>query len=170
MLEILPEMSNDEEEGAQYVLHHHDLNACNILVNPESFEITGLQDWEMTCVVPEWKAAIEPRFLDYIVFDWAEDEDEPLIPSSWDEEGEHQFAIEKRDRWEYKLLREHFNVTLKRVLDESGYPDHLDPAVIRKKQGFQSNVWNLTENWPWARKWLRKFKNGEEGPKADASA
>ena len=78
MLEILPEVFDDDEEGAQYVLHHHGLNACNILGNPETFEITGVLDWEMTCAVPEWRAAIGPKFLNYSVVDWEEGEDEPL--------------------------------------------------------------------------------------------
>ena len=85
---ILPEVF-DDEEGAQYVLHYHDLNACNILVNPETFELTEVLDWEMICVVSGWRAAIGLKVLTYIVFDWEEGEDEPSIPPSWDEEEEH---------------------------------------------------------------------------------
>ena len=62
MLETLPQVSNDEVKVAQYEHHHHDLNACNILVKPETFEIIGILDWEMTCVVPEWRTAIGPKF------------------------------------------------------------------------------------------------------------
>ena len=156
MLEILPEVFNDKEEGAQYVIHHHDLNAYNILVNPETFEVTGLPNWEMPCVVPEWKATIEPKFLDYIVFSWEEDEDEPPIPPSLDEEGEHQFAIEKGDRWDYKLLKRHFTATLKKILGEAGNPDHSDPGVTKTKQEFQSNIWYLTGDCSWTRRFLKK--------------
>ena len=41
------------------------------------------------------------QVLNYVVFDWEEGNDEPPIPPSWDEEGEHQDAIEKHDIWEF---------------------------------------------------------------------
>ena len=94
-LELIPQIFAEETSENQFVLHHHDLNAANILVYPETFKITGIVDWEMTCVVPQWKAAVEPVFLQDADFDWKTEE--PPIPPSYDMEKD-QYAIEARDR------------------------------------------------------------------------
>ena len=167
MLGILPEIFNEEEDDGGFVLHHHDLNQANILVHPETFEITGILDWEMACVVPEWTATRAPKFLDYIAFDW--ESEEPPHPPSYDEE-KHQFAIEARDRWDYKQLRQHFDTALKRALLEFGHAPIVDLSLIETKQEVMRKIQDIAGNWEWTRRWLKKYQNGGVDPQSDSSS
>lgn len=167
MLGVLPEIFNEEEDDGGFVLHHHDLNQANILVHPETFDITGILDWEMACVVPEWTATRAPKFLDYIVFDW--ESEEPPHPPSYDEE-KHQFAIEARDRWDYKQLRQHFDTALKRALLECGHAPIADSSMIETKQEVMRKIHDIAGNWEWTRRWLKKYHNGGVDPQSDSSS
>ena len=170
MLKALPEIFKDEEEDRNFVLHHHDLSARNILVDPQTCKITGILDWEMTCIVPEWKAAIEPKYLQYIEFEWeADDKEPPPMPPSWDED-KHQHEIEARDRWDFKLLRAHFNATLKQVMDASGHALSSDLAATKVKQELERCIWDLTENWERTGKWLAKYQSDGADSDSDASS
>lgn len=55
-LQALPQFYPQQEREPQpcFMLTHDDLNDSNILVDPESYVLTGIIDWEMTCVVPGW--------------------------------------------------------------------------------------------------------------------
>lgn len=48
LVDLAEEVSDDarHEDGARFVLVHSDFNAKNILVDPETSEVTGLLDWE----------------------------------------------------------------------------------------------------------------------------
>lgn len=167
-LELLPEIFAEADKKNQFVLHHHDLNAANILVDPETFKIAGIVDWEMTCVVPRWKAAVEPVFLEDADFDW--ETEEPPIPPSYDME-QDQYAIEARDRWEYKQLRQHYNTTMKQYVKELSYADEVDPEEAKLKRDVERQIYNLTEDWASARYWLKKYQNGGVAPPdSDASS
>ena len=109
-LEILPFVFQDEKNGP-YVLHHHDLNLANIIVDPETFEIRGIVDWEMVNVVPIWKATSHPEFLED-VRPFPEETSAPPTPSYEDEE---DVAVYNRDRWDYQLLRDRWDATMKRL-------------------------------------------------------
>lgn len=73
-LEILQTVLEDQGNEGSFTLHHRDLNAAKILVHPAAFEITGIVDWEMINVDPEWKASEHPNFFQYME---PEDEGEP---------------------------------------------------------------------------------------------
>ena len=163
ILNMLPEIFKDEKKGSDFVLHHHDINAANILVDPETFEITGILDWEMICVVPKWKTATEPSFLEYIEYDWESFSKAPPLPPSWDEEKDG-FAIEDYDRWAYKQLRDHYNAALKKIRQESGIIDDLDPVEIDAKQQVNWAIWNVVDGWQTVDWWLRRYMNGGVDP------
>ena len=63
-LRMIPKLC---KEGAKWdggnVLVNDDISDTNIIVDPESFAIKGIMDWEMACVVPMWKAKTYPYFL-----------------------------------------------------------------------------------------------------------
>ena len=168
ILDILPEIFKDEKNGSGFVLHHHDINAANILVDPNTFEITGILDWEMTCVVPKWKTATEPAFLDYIEYDWESLSKEPPLPPSWDEEKDG-YAIEDYDRWAYKQLRNHYNAALNRIRRESGLVDDLDSVEVDLKQQVHREIWYVVRRWHSVDYWLRKYLNGGVDPDPETS-
>ncbi|KAF3137237.1 hypothetical protein TWF703_005160 [Orbilia oligospora] len=47
----------------KFVLHHDDINAGNLLVDPETGALTGILDWECVPVLPTWKSCQLPLFL-----------------------------------------------------------------------------------------------------------
>lgn len=151
------------------MLHHHDINAANILVDPETFESTGILDWEMTCVVPKWRAATEPPFLEYIEFEWESLSKEPPLPPSWDEEKDG-YAIEDYDRWAYKQLRNHYNPDLKKIRQEAGIVNELDPVEVDLKQQVNWEIWNVVNGWQCGDWWLRKYLNGGVDPDQEMSS
>ena len=169
ILNILPEIFKDEKKGSDFVLHHHDISAANILVNPETFEITGILDWEMICVVPRWKTATEPSFLEYIEYDWESLSKEPPLPPSWDEEKDG-YAIEDYDRWAYKQLRKHYNAVLKKIRHESGIIDDLDPVEVDLKQQVNWGIWDVVNGWQSVDWWLRRYMNGGADPDQEISS
>ena len=169
-LDILPQICQHEKPGLGYVLHHNDLNARNILVDPASYKITGIVDWEMANVVPNWMASVHPVFLQDIDF-MDPDEVEPPIPSY---EHEHdkdidvfeEGAIVERDRWESKQLRNHFDNTMKIMAADDNESTADDEWQAVTKRNFKYHVWQLTDNTGWARYWLRDYRAGIGGLKS----
>ena len=149
-LEVLPMVFSGEEAEGSFTLHHSDLNAANILVQPETFEITGIVDWELINVVPEWKASEHPSFLQS---GEPEDEEEPPIPS-YEDEGD--FDVIMRDRWDNRILRRHFDDVLKRLAGDNIIID--DTMSTKAKRHCHEFLPSLTDMWEWSKKWLKIYK------------
>ena len=148
----LPTVFRDEEKKGSFTLHHSDLNAANILVHPETFEITGIVDWEMINVVPEWKASEYPKFLQYME---PEDEEEPPIPSSYEDESD--IAVYIRDRWDNRILRRHFDEAMKRLTGNAFDVNETLKLTKAKRDCFEL-IPELTGMWNWSEAWLRTYK------------
>lgn len=150
-LEILPKIYKTGEE-TDCTLHHSDFNAANILVNPETLEITGIVDWEMINVVPAWRASAHPEFLSYM----EPDDDEELPLPSEDVNGEHT-SWELRNRWEHKALRSGFDKAIARGI--GGSNDKFDHTKETKaKLDCYFFLSELTGMWSWSKKWLKIYK------------
>ena len=157
--DVLPEVFPDSEEIYPYILYHQDLSLASILVNPDTFKITGIIDWEKIQVVPEWKVSRFPKFLKYQI-DFQEIEvGEPRMPTpaecEKDGESYNPGVVERRDRWDNKILRQQYDkaLSLTRVEDPSfGYMR--DSA--KTKREFEKQVWDITEGARSARTWLQE--------------
>lgn len=149
-LDYLPTVLGDNANKESFTLHHHDLNAANILVNPETFEIIGIVDWELINVVPEWKTADHPKFLQGME---PEDEIEPRIPSYEDED---DIAVLKRDRWDTRILRRHFDKTMDRLAGKEGVMNI--SMQTKMKRHCHQFISELTDMWGWSKKWLLGHK------------
>ena len=155
---VLPEVFPDsEEEVFPYILYHHDLSLASILVNPDTFEITGILDWEKIQVVPEWKASRFPKFLnDQIDFEGIED-GEPRMPTpaECEEDGENYnpVVVERRDRWDNKILRQHYDEALSRIMVEDHFFGYTRDSA-KTKRDLEKQVWDITEGARSARTWL----------------
>lgn len=99
--DLLPEVFPTANSVSSYVLYHQDLSLANILVNPDTYEITDIIDWEKIQVVPERKNSRFPKFLtDQMDFEKIDD-NEPRIPTpaEYDEDNEDQNpVVVRRDR------------------------------------------------------------------------
>lgn len=147
-LQIIPTIFRNEEDSS-YRLHHADLTLANILVDPESFEITGIVDWELINIVPSWKASDYPVFLQDIE---PQDEEEPPIPSYEDEE---DLAVYTRDQWDHKILRRHYDAVMERL--QVAEENSNKAAAAKKKREFRSEIQNLSDNISWAQDWLEAY-------------
>ena len=154
---ILPTIFPNEETKPSYVLHHSDLNLANILVNPETFAITGIVDWEMVNVVPYWKAKEYPEFM---IYQEPLDEEEPPVP---DYEDEDAVDVSIRDRWDYRLLRQHWDKTMKRLRGEAENQvgDAQKGKADKDRNELLENIAQLTDDLYGARSWLKKYTTGK---------
>ncbi|KAH7363226.1 hypothetical protein B0T11DRAFT_92189 [Plectosphaerella cucumerina] len=89
---------SDGPEDAK-VLWHDDMSSMNVLVDPTTFKLTGIVDWESAAVVPEWETRGRlPHLLQGIPV-----EEPPPLGSLPPEEEEGMTAIRKD--WQPVLLR-----------------------------------------------------------------
>ena len=158
--DVLPNIFPANEGESPYVIHHPDLSLANILIDPETYEVTGIIDWEMSQVVPEWKSSRFPSFLTEQL-DFPEiDDTEPRVPTAaeYDEDGEDYNAVvvERRDRWDNRILREHFDKTLSRTRGEKQVPSY-ESDTAKTKQKFEASILDITDNTSWARSWLKQY-------------
>lgn len=161
-LDFLPSLFAIEEQDS-FILHHHDLNAANILVDPVSFKITGIVDWEMINVVPEWTAAEYPKFTHYIE-PWVEEESP--VPSY---ENENSVEVEARDQWEYKALRRRWDEAMKRLNSNEVSID--DTMTLKAKRDCYEIIPQLTDEFEWSLKWLERYmKTGVSTTGADSES
>lgn len=156
-LDILPKLFANENNTPSYILHHADLNLNNILVNPETFAITGIVDWEMVNVVPSWQAMEYPAFM---LYQKPLDEEEPPIPSYEDEDA---VSVCIRDRWDYRLLRQRWDETMKRLRGgtDTSNEENQDANADEDKRKCLENIPDLTDGGNLARKWLEKYRAGK---------
>lgn len=163
-LDVLPRVFANEEAELPYTLHHHDLNAANIIVTPETFDIVGIVDWEMINIVPKWRAASYPQFLK-CASPWTGETSTPpaleSLPLDSYREDMVDCIVEKRDRWDYRLLRDHWDATMKQLKKDNEVL--LDPSEVRTKNEYFHEITNLTDWWNWARIWLYRFETGAKG-------
>ena len=159
--DILPSIFAADEGNSPYVIHHPDLSLANILIDPNTYEITGVIDWEMVQVVPEWKSSRYPKFLtEQMDFPPEIDDTEPRVPTAaeYDEDGEDYNAVivERRDRWDNMMLRECFDSTLSRTRGDNQISSYAsNPANTKRK--FEASIVDITDNTPWARSWLKQY-------------
>ena len=165
--EIIPEVFPADEGESSYVLYHHDLNLANILVNPDTYEITGIIDWEKIQIVPEWKSDRFPEFLTYQMdFPPEIDDNEPRIPTAaeLDEDAEthNPVVVERRDRWENAILRQHYDEVLSRTRGEAQFAGYESDSAIQRRD-FDTGIMNITDSPEWARSWMEEYMKDKVG-------
>ena len=159
-LRVLPEVYPAAEGVTPYVLYHHDLSLANILVNPDNYAITGIIDWEKIQVVPDWRNSRFPKFLtDQIDFEEIDDE-EPRIPTSAecdeDSEDHNPAAVERRDRWDNAILRQHYDKALSRTRGETEFCGSTNDSAQTRRE-FEVMTMEITEESGYARRWLERY-------------
>ena len=133
---VLDIVFSRETDPAKYILHHHDLSLANILVDPETFKITGIVDWECIGVVPRW-ADRHPQFLEG-----------PEVEMEVERLQKSDIDVARRQRWEnWEKMR------LRQVFD----------AVIREKDEMKREyILNLNIVIIWSRKvikWTQEIRD-----------
>ena len=133
---VLDIVFSQETDPTKYILHHHDLSLANILVDPETFKITGVVDWECIGVVPRWEDR-HPQFLEG-----------PEVEMELERLDKNDIDAARRQRWENwekMRLRQVFN------------------AVIREKDEMKREyILNLNIVLVWPRKvvkWAQEIRD-----------
>lgn len=107
ILDIIPRIFPAESDKPPYILDHRDLHSGNILVNPETFAITGIIDWENVCVIPYWKASEYPKII--LLNECAPDESTKELneqtPFGLFDEDELEEIMDARNRFENDILQ-----------------------------------------------------------------
>ncbi|KAL8787243.1 MAG: hypothetical protein Q9195_007853 [Heterodermia aff. obscurata] len=149
-LDILPVICPKQEDYSPSSLHHHDLNEANILVDPETFEITGIVDWETINCLPDWRATDYPEFIKSCDPPW---DTEPPIPNY--DEGE-TLDTDMRDQWDNRILRGRFDEAMKQL--SATYESTMASKSRETKRKFENKIGDITD-WPKrAQNWLRRYK------------
>ena len=121
-----------------------------IIVDPNTYNITGIVDWESLSICPSWETSDYPQFLKGIIIREPPPPDGPEV----DEEA----LTEIRKDWEKVLLRK---IYLKDLLDAgkglSGIPlthEILSDDDIKLKRGLTECLYDLESRWGGTRRWM----------------
>lgn len=145
-----PDLEAECEPEPDFMLSHEDLHSSNILIDPITFKITGIIDWEMSRVIPGWSARKHPK-----IFKDEMDINPPAPPPGNLEDGsEHP----DRGRWEAFLLRRCFEMGLRRF----GMSVTLDNSE-QLKDDFCYGVHQLSAEWVVAKGYLKQLMGFVEG-------
>ncbi|KAH9990068.1 phosphotransferase enzyme family-domain-containing protein [Xylariaceae sp. FL0662B] len=156
-LRLLPLIFPTEEaqdSQPRFFLHHCDLREANILVDPETFDITGIIDWEETIAVPSWYGLGYPMIINT---DEPASEQRSAPPETYDEEAENYnpAKVAEHDRWDAKLLRGEFD----KKLEKLGWTEwHSESQERSIKSRFIEGVSDLSDSWTRAKNCIRRIK------------
>ncbi|UCK59378.1 hypothetical protein AFCA_002195 [Aspergillus flavus] len=127
-----------------HTIYLHDLNQNNVILDPISHDIIAVIDWEMICVLPNWASFFYPKmFLDVDPIT----EEEPPIPVDYN--GENDYTIIRRDRWDARILGRAFDTYIETVCKEKS--DTTCKNRFEEKRTLEAAIEGLTDNWEGAR-------------------
>ena len=145
-----------EPQHPTHSLFHHDLNLGNVIIDPTTYEIVGIIDWEMACVLPRWDAFYYPKMLldtDPVT------EEEPPIPVDYNNEDDYTIIL--RDRWDARILRRAFDSYIRGVSDstDTTTPEDSDEWVnFEVIRDLDDAIGDLTDRWKGVRSQVRKLQ------------
>ena len=150
-LDVLGAICPKQEDHSPSSLHHHDLNDANILVDPETFGITGIVDWETINILPNWRATGCPEFIDTCD---PPCDTEPPIPDY--DEGQ-TLETDTRDQWDNRILRGRFEHAMKQL--SATYDSNMTSKSRETKRAFETSIGDLTD-WPKrSQNWLKRYRD-----------
>jgi hypothetical protein len=117
LIDLLPQFF-PRDEAEEFVLHHHDLNSHNILVD-NSHDLAAVIDWECINTCPLWLACEIPKFLDGTVRDTPPNPDDRPI-KDWGDGNKDRNGVyyEQLEEYEKTQLRQCFLEEMERVCPE----------------------------------------------------
>ncbi|CAH0042635.1 unnamed protein product [Clonostachys rhizophaga] len=157
---VFPPPKTSKLSEARFVLRHCDLRGANIIVHPETFNITGIIDWESTRTVPEWYGLNYPLLIQDM--DPFTSRPSKSAVAALKEEGtmpEDRLDILRFQwsLWEKQDLREVFD----RKLEQLGFSKDWRPNSPEDdlKSRFIKGVRDLADFWPRSANILEKIES-----------
>lgn len=128
---ISPQVEIPRHDMRPFVLRHSDLDDRNILVDPETFTITGILDWEQTCIVPDWCGTDYPLLINTST---PVGDGEPPVPTTYDEDSPdyNPVRVSERHRWDCQILRARFDQTVEQLLGTKEWRHLYTKDALRK--------------------------------------
>ena len=123
-----------------FALTHHDLSLSNIFVDPVTYKVTGIIDWECTGARPGWEHRY-PVFLEGK--GEVEEEPKPLSPGDDD-----PYRVECWDDWEKSMLRPSWD-------EELGNVGHWDDSVDKMRVEWRRQLDCLEITATMVMKWVK---------------
>jgi aminoglycoside phosphotransferase (APT) family kinase protein len=149
----------DGSEDAK-MLWHDDLSLMNILVDPKTYNLVGIVDWESVSVVPAWETASGvPDFLRGI------DVNEPAPIGSLSEDEEKIMADLRKD-WDLVLLRRKYAEILGPIYDVAS----ASLSAVNLKLKLATSLGDFEERWTGTRYWTKKYFGSDDGSKDSSNA
>jgi aminoglycoside phosphotransferase (APT) family kinase protein len=142
---------SDSSDAETFSLFHDDISINNILVDPTTYRITGIVDWECVSLQPLWEVARVPKLLEgpeVLEFHgYSQIPDTPPPP----EPGADAVQKEQREALEQMLLRRIF-------YDETG-----GNSKLRSRERLFENKTNQVDFRPTIiRNWANEVLQGED--------
>ncbi|KAH8662464.1 phosphotransferase enzyme family-domain-containing protein [Xylariales sp. PMI_506] len=151
---VFPGQKVPDGDKSRFSLHHCDLREANIIVDPDTFTITGIIDWEQTCSLPRWYCVDYPLLINK---DEPINDGEPPVPKTYNvDDAEYSPAkVAERDRWDAKVLRAHFDAAVEQLLGTKDWRPATPQDLLKSR--FIQGVGNLSDNWERARNQIKSI-------------
>ena len=135
---VIPNLFSPHNDPNAYTLYHNDLSLANVIVDPTTFKVTGIVDWECIGTVPRWEDEY-PQFL------YGIDVDEE--PDPWEEDDATNLArAELWENWEKVKLRKLFSATASTSEEEEEQEDRVKREFVGNLE--EVVIWHRrAENW-----------------------
>lgn len=158
LLRVVPQVYSAEDTPEDTkVLWHDDVSLQNVLVDPQTYELTGIVDWESVSIVPAWRTG---RGIPYFLRGLPVSEPPPVGSVSPEEEEE---LTTIREDWELTLLRRKYTEIVGPMYQPPQVPDTLKSL----KPGFFRASGDFEEGWAGVRYWLKHhFGNKNDADRA----
>lgn len=152
--QVFPQPDPAETDEPRFCLFHCDIREANILVDPDTFAITGIIDWETAFAVPDWYGVDYPLFLNTTE---PLDDEEPPIPITYDTQSPdyNGAKVSRREWWEAKQLRDHFDLAMEQVFGCKHWRPMSSPKGHIESE-FRIKVLEISDYWTNCRSFLEK--------------
>ncbi|KAF7593653.1 hypothetical protein BBP40_011059 [Aspergillus hancockii] len=144
----LPSVFSSSEHEPLFTLCHHGLNEENILLDPTTYEIKGILDWDMTSVLPEW--LVEEYFQTF-------HHERPHPTSDREMQKWNVFPTRLPDSDHAQVLQQRVSETLHKL----GVQVQTDEAHEEKRH-FYTGILHLGHEWEVAKQYLRRLPHFEK--------
>ncbi|RPA98189.1 hypothetical protein L873DRAFT_1808800 [Choiromyces venosus 120613-1] len=132
-----PSGASPDPPKGEFVLYRHDLSLSNVIVDPATYKVTGIVDWECVGIIPTWG----DTYSQFLVGPGAHEEPEPLAAVETDE-----FLLKMWDDWEKVRLRKVFDGVVGQCRDS---------GMQELKREFRKQLYMLGFSVRFVERWLK---------------
>ena len=148
------------------VLWHDDLSDRNILVDPKTYKLVGIIDWECVSVVPVFSTAWNPNCMvamstvpEFLRRPEVGEPDTPAPPREDETDEEWEEQEDYRYDWDLTHLRRKYAEIIRPYYGAS----LASSSTVNLKSNIDGALEEFEERWDHMRSWLNRVLEGEKG-------